>query len=181
VGLARLAEHRLTAEGIRVRTVHVRDLPAEALLRAEFADPKIREASAWVAEADGVIAVSPVYKAAYTGAFKAFIDLLPQFGLRGKVVLPLLVGGSAAHVLAIDYAIRPMLQSLDPCLIVGGLFLVDKTVEWADDGVRLTPEVATRFAQTMDAFVEGLRAHGTTGSSARRREMDLDPAGAWPM
>lgn len=158
-GLAHWVEQRLLGEAFVVRLLHVRDLPPEALFYAKFGDPKIREAAGWVAQADGVIALSPVYKAAYTGTFKAFIDLLPQFALRDKVVLPLLVGGSLAHVLAIDYAVRPMLQSLDPRLIVNGLFMLDKTIDVADGTVTPTPEVAERLDQVLQSFIDGLRAH----------------------
>jgi FMN reductase len=158
-GLAELVERRLLRETLRVRVLHVRDLPAQALLHAEFNHPAIKDATSWVAQADGVIIATPVYKAAYSGALKTFIDLLPQFGLRDKVVLPLLVGGSLAHVLAIDYAIRPMLQSLDPRLIVSGLFVLDKTMEVGEGSVTLSPEVASRLEQTTQAFIDGLRAH----------------------
>ena len=160
VGLAQVVEQRLLREGFRVRTLHVRDLPAEALLHAEFNDPKIKEATELVEQADGVIVASPIYKAAYTGVLKSFIDLLPQFGLRGKVILPLLTGGTLAHVLALDYAVRPVLQSLDPRLIVGGLFVLDKAIELANDDVKLDPEVAARLEQVTQTFIDGLRAHG---------------------
>ncbi len=52
---------------------------------------------------------TPVYKAAYSGLLKSLLDLLPQYALAGKTVLPLATGGSTAHVLAIDYALRPVL------------------------------------------------------------------------
>lgn len=159
VGLAQVVEQRLLREGFRVRTLHVRDLPAEALLHAEFNDPKIKEAAELIEQADGVIFASPIYKAAYTGVLKSFIDLLPQFGLREKVILPLLTGGTLAHVLALDYAIRPVLQSLDPRLIVGGLFVLDKAIELAADQVKLDPDVATRLEQVTQTFIDGLRAH----------------------
>ena len=35
-----------------------------------------------------VVIATPVYKAAYSGILKAFLDLLPQDGLDGKLVLP---------------------------------------------------------------------------------------------
>ena len=59
-----------------------------------------------------MVVSTPVYKAAYSGVLKVFLDLLPQFGLAGKVVLPLVTGGTASHVLAIDYALRPVLLAL---------------------------------------------------------------------
>jgi FMN reductase len=160
LGLAQLVEQRLLREAFRVRVLHVRDLPAQALLHADFNDPQIKEALAVVEQADGVIVASPIYKAAYTGVLKAFLDLFPQFGLRGKVVLPLLTGGTLAHVLALDYAIRPVLQSLDPKLVVGGLFVLDKGIELAEDGPKLDPEVAPRLEQVTQTFIDGLRALG---------------------
>jgi FMN reductase len=159
LGLVSLVEQRLSREAFRVRTIHVRDLPAEALLHARTDDPAIKEALEVVDQADGVVIASPVYKAAYTGVLKAFIDLFPQFGLRGKVVLPLLTGGTIAHVLALDYALRPVLQSLDPRLVVGGLFVLDKAITLADDGVKLDPEVTPRLEQITRTFIDGLRAH----------------------
>jgi len=159
IGLAQLVERRLLVETSHVRVLHVRDLPAEALLHADLAHPEIQQAIQCVAQADGVVTVSPVYKAAYTGALKVFIDLLPQFALHDKVVLPLLIGGTLAHVLAIDYAIRPMLQSLDPRLIVTGLFVLDTSIELSQGAVTLCPEVALRLEQITQGFLDGLRAH----------------------
>lgn len=158
-GLAELLERRLGHDAFRVRRLEVRDLPPEALCYAQFEHPEIKRAASWVAQADGVIVVSPVYKAAYTGAFKSFIDLLPQFALRDKVVLPLLIGGTLAHVLALDYAVRPMLQSLDPRLIVNGLFILDKSIDVSTGVVTLSADVAERLEQIVDVFVDGLRAH----------------------
>jgi FMN reductase len=158
-GLAEHLERRLARESFRVRRLEVRDLPPEALCHAHFDDPEIKRAASWVAQADGVIVVSPVYKAAYTGAFKSFIDLLPQFALRDKVVLPLLIGGSLAHVLALDYAVRPMLQSLDPRLIVNGLFILDKSIDVSTGVATLSADVAERLEQIVSIFVEGMQAH----------------------
>ncbi len=59
-----------------------------------------------------VVVATPIYKAAYTGGLKALFDILPQSALRGKTVLPLATGGSPAHLLAIDYALKPVLSAL---------------------------------------------------------------------
>src|SRR5688572_24039235 len=105
LGLASVVTGQLAQRGIAVRELHVRDLPPEALMHARFDHPAIVEATAAIESAQGVVFASPVYKAAYSGLLKSFIDLLPQFGLRGKTVLPLLTGGSLAHVLALDYGL----------------------------------------------------------------------------
>jgi FMN reductase len=156
--LAGFVAQRLAREGFRLHELSVRDLPAEALLHARFDDPQILAAQKQLEESDGVIVASPVYKAAYSGLLKSFLDLLPQFGLRGKVVLPLLTGGTIAHVLALDYGLRPVLQSLDPRLVVAGLFVLDKWIELAPEGeVKLEAELLPRLDQVMATFVGALR------------------------
>lgn len=156
--LAGSVAQRLVRDGFRVHELGVRDLPAEALVHARFDDPQLVAAQQQLEQSDGVIIASPVYKAAYSGLLKSFLDLLPQFGLRGKVVLPLLTGGSLAHVLALDYALRPVLQSLDPKLVVAGLFVLDKWIELAPDGeVKLEADVRPRLDAVIATFVSALR------------------------
>lgn len=157
IGLASLVSAQLARAGFRVREVHVRDLPAEALLHARFDDPELKAALAEIDAAQGVVFASPVYKAAYSGLLKSFIDLLPQFGLRGKTVLPLLTGGSLAHVLALDYGLRPVLQSLDPRLVVSGLFVLDKLIELREGEVKLAAELAPRLDQVVQTFGDALK------------------------
>lgn len=156
LGLASLVSARLASAGFQVRELHVRDLPAEALLHARFEDPQLKAALATIEESQGVVFASPVYKAAYSGLLKSFIDMMPQFGLRGKTVLPLLTGGTLAHVLALDYALRPVLQSLDPRLIVSGLFVLDKLIELRDGEVTLAAELVPRLDQVVQTFSEAL-------------------------
>jgi FMN reductase len=157
LGLASLVTQRLTRAGFAVRELHVRELPAEALLHARFDDPHIQAALATVESAQGVVFASPVYKAAYSGVLKSFVDLLPQFGLRGKTVLPLLTGGTLAHVLALDYGLRPVLQSLDPRLVVSGLFVLDKLIELHEGEVTLAAELVPRLDQVVQTFIDALK------------------------
>src|SRR5690349_4974377 len=91
-------------------SIQVRTLPAEALLWGRFDDPVIQQAVQAIAPARIVIIATPVYKAAYTGLLKAFLDVLPQGALTDKIVFPIATGGSAAHLLAIDYALKPVLS-----------------------------------------------------------------------
>src|SRR5699024_5089411 len=83
----------------------------EDLLYANFNSDVIQQTNEKIANAKGVIIGTPVYKAAYSGALKTLIDLLPQDGLRGKPDLPIMSGGSAAHLLAIDFAYKPLIQA----------------------------------------------------------------------
>ncbi|MFF4556073.1 NADPH-dependent FMN reductase [Streptomyces sp. NPDC001422] len=151
--LLRHLDARLTAQGHEVIPLDVRTIPAEALLGADFRHPAVVEAAALFDRADGVVIGTPVYKAAYSGVLKALLDLLPQYALAGKIVLPLVTGGSTAHVLALDYALRPVLNSMGATHIVQGWFTLDKDIATAPDGtVTVAPGTAEALAQVVDQF-----------------------------
>lgn len=154
---AALSDHlaeRLRGHDHTVTSVRVRDLPAHALLHADATHPEIAAVAADIAAADGVVVASPVYKAAYSGLLKTLLDLLPQFALAGKVVLPVVTGGTPAHVLAIDYALRPVLSSLGADHIVPGWFVLDQHIEPTADrsAVTLDARAAEALYPIVDAF-----------------------------
>ncbi|MEU8292687.1 NADPH-dependent FMN reductase [Streptomyces pseudogriseolus] len=157
---ARLLRHldqRLVAQGHDVIPLDVRALPPEALLHADVHHPAIAETTALFQQADGVVIGTPVYKAAYSGLLKALLDLLPQFALTGKTVLPLATGGTTAHVLAIDYALRPVLNSMGPAHITPGWFTLDKEITVGDDGtLTVAPAAAEALGQVTDQFSRAL-------------------------
>jgi len=162
---ARLLRHldeRLRQQGHDVVALDVRSLPADALLGADIRHPAIAEAAALFDRADGVVIGTPVYKAAYAGLLKSLLDLLPQYALTGKTVLPLATGGSTAHVLAIDYALRPVLSSMGASHIVQGWFTVDKDISVGDDGtLTVAPGAAEALAQVTDSFSAALGGRAT--------------------
>ncbi|WP_406388870.1 NADPH-dependent FMN reductase [Streptomyces sp. NBC_00887] len=155
---ARLLRHlddRLAGQGHTVIPFDVRTLPADALLRADFGHPAVVGALDLFARADGVVIGTPIYKAAYSGLLKSLLDLLPQSALAGKTVLPLATGGSTAHVLAIDYALRPVLSSMGASHITQGWFVLDRHITVSTDGA-LTVEAAD--AEALDRIVDGFSA-----------------------
>lgn len=153
----------LARAGFELASINVRDLPAADLLSARIQSEPISAALGLIERSRGVVVCSPVYKASFSGVLKVFLDLLPQTGLAGKVALPLMTGGTIAHVLALDYALRPVLAALGAPHVVPGLFLLDKTVGTAPDGgLELDPEVRGRLNGILDDFVASVRrlAHG---------------------
>lgn len=162
---ARLVRHldaRLTAQGHEVIPLDARTLPPDALLGADFQHPAIIEATAQFEHADGVVIATPVYKAAYSGLLKSLLDLLPQYALAGKTVLPLATGGSTAHVLAIDYALRPVLNSMGPAHITPGWFTLDKDITVAPDGtLTIAPATAEALTHVTDQFSTALGGRTT--------------------
>jgi FMN reductase len=148
----------LGTRGFEVDAIDVRAIPADDLFNARMDSPAVRNATAIVARAGGLVVATPVYKAAYSGVLKAFLDLLPQLGLTGKVVLPLAVGGTLAHVLAIDYAMRPVLSSLNALHVTNGLFLVDKQLERTESGeLRIEKVMEERLEGVLQSFAASVR------------------------
>lgn len=136
----RLAQHR-----VHVETLNIRNLHGEALLHAQFDHPDVVKAAQQVANVTVIVVSTPVYKAAYSGVLKVFLDLLSQTALQGKTVLPLATGGSPHHMLALDYALRPVLQALGAKHILSGIYATDAQVTHLPEGGGvLHPDVASR-------------------------------------
>ncbi|WP_020388164.1 NADPH-dependent FMN reductase [Kribbella catacumbae] len=145
---------RLLSHGHRVTPIVLRDLPASPLLRGQADDPAIAQAVSVLAAADAVVVTTPVYKAAYAGLLKVFLDLLPQYALRGKPVLPLATGGTPAHVLVIDYALRPVLTSLGAGSIGQGWFVLSSHIRLYDGGgLLLDPAASVPLYEVTEAFL----------------------------
>ncbi|MFE7744135.1 FMN reductase [Nocardia sp. NPDC057455] len=99
----------VTFDVIEVRE-HARDL-ADNLLTG-FAPSRLRATIDTVTGADGLIAVTPIFNASYSGLFKTFFDVLEPDSLAGMPVLLGATGGSARHSLALEHALRPMFSYL---------------------------------------------------------------------
>lgn len=136
----------LELRGAQVERVLIRDLSPQALVLADVAHPSIAQALAKVARAQAIVVATPIYKAAYSGVLKLFLDLLPQTAFKGKTVLPMATGGSPNHMLALDYALRPVLQSLGADHILSGVFATDgQVVLLPPDGHQLDDDLAQRL------------------------------------
>ncbi|WP_310647082.1 NADPH-dependent FMN reductase [Limnohabitans sp.] len=145
---------RLAFRGAQVETLRVRDLPPQALLLADFGNPAVIRATAQVDAADIVVVATPVYKAAYSGVLKVFLDLLPQTALKGKTVLPLATGGSPHHMLALDYALRPVLQSLGAKHILPGIYATDaQVVVNPEGGYHVADDIGERLDDAVNTLV----------------------------
>lgn len=127
-------EKHLRQENIDYEIIYVHQLSAQDLLTANFASEEIAEQVKKVEKADLVFFLTPIYKGSFTGILKTFIDLLPQKSLEGKIVIPVAIGGSIAHLLALEYALNPVLSILGATHITNPIYIVDAHVERLEDG-----------------------------------------------
>lgn len=149
----------LALQGVHTDRLLVRDLSPQALLLGDFSHPSIVQAINQVHNAHAVVVATPVYKAAYSGVLKVLLDVLPQTAFKGKTVLPLATGGSPNHMLALDYALRPVLQSLGARHILPGVYATEAQVSSTpEDGYIIHPDIQTRLDEAVQALVaDGLR------------------------
>lgn len=150
-----------------VERLNIRELHVPALLLADWSHPQVVAALAQVAKAQVIVVATPVYKAAYSGLLKVFLDLLPQTALASKTVLPLATGGSPHHMLALDYALRPVLQSLSARHILPGVYATDLQIPKGEDK---TYSVGSDIAQRLDEAVSNLLTEGLRMPTAARFE-----------
>jgi len=121
---ARATAARLSAllGGDPATVVDLAELAGELLTPVH---PAADAALARVAAADLVVVATPVYKASYTGLLKAFLDLYGADGLAGVVAVPLVVSGGAAHALAGEVHLRPVLVELGAVVPARSLALTE--------------------------------------------------------
>ena len=145
---------RLSGRGLDVERLRIRDLSPQALLLADVAHRSVSQAIDQVDRARAIVVGTPVYKAAYSGFLKVFLDLLPQSALKGKLVLPLATGGSPHHMLALDYALRPVLQSLGAKHILPGIYATDAQVTVTPEGAySVGRDIAIRLDDAVNVLV----------------------------
>lgn len=115
---------RLRGEEARVEVVELRDLARDITntMLTGFPSRELEEATSVVAQADAVIAVTPVFSASYSGLFKSFFDVLEEGALAGKPVLVAATAGTARHSLVLDFAMRPLFAYLRAVVVPTGVF-----------------------------------------------------------
>ncbi len=157
----------LEAANLEVHDVSILDFPAEDLVQARYGSSSFTGFIEEVASAAAVVVSTPIYKASFTGGLKALLDILPQEALLGKAVLPLASAGTLAHLLALDYALKPVLSVLGSRDIEQGVFAVDNQFEKTASGYALGPELVERLNRNLDSLINHLRTkheHSQSGS-----------------
>jgi len=136
---------------------------------AGFAPPTLQAALDAVQAADGVVAVTPVFSASYSGLFKLFFDLVDRDAFEGKPVLLAATGGTARHSLVIEHAMRPLFAYLKADSVRTGVYAA--TEDWGASEVAMEGGLAGRI----DRAAKQLASAMATGSSTTPRDEFADP------
>jgi FMN reductase len=148
-----LADATVAALGEEATVTHIELRPlAHALtdhLLTGFASAELAGAQLAVAQADAVIAVTPVFSASYSGLFKTFFDVLESGSLDGTPVLVAATAGTARHSLVLDHALRPLFSYLHAVVVPTGVFAASEDFGSLDLDARVR-----RAARELASLVE---------------------------
>ena len=151
-------------EVVEVRA-HAHDLANNVLVG--FPSPALQAAMDAALGADGLIAVSPIFNASYSGLFKLFWDVVERDGLAGMPVLIGATGGTARHSLALEHALRPLFAYLKAVPVPTGVFAASE--DFGSGG--LGDQLAARVDRAAGELVALL---GAGGPVAVRRERPVE-------
>jgi FMN reductase len=143
---------RISEPTLMTRHIRLRDMDPEALISAKSSHVSVARTVTAIEQADGVVITTPIFKASYSGLLKIFLDLLPQFALAGKAVLPVATGGSVAHLLALDYSLRPVLQSMGARHIVQSLFVPESEMHVVDEQLQIGEQTDAMLKEAIHHF-----------------------------
>ncbi|MFG1943310.1 FMN reductase [Nonomuraea sp. NPDC048826] len=157
--LARAVGERLGG-GSEPVVVELRDLAtdiADAFVTG-FPNTRLRRAIDDVTGADGLIAVTPVFTASYSGLFKSFFDVLDPRALEGKPVLMGATGGTPRHSLVLEHAMRPLFSYLRAVVTPTAVYAA--TEDWGGGGDAYADGLSDRIARAAAELAGLMRGTG---------------------
>lgn len=147
--IAQAVESRVGARGeaMEVHHVELRDLAlplAQAMTTGGLPDPQLDEVKRLVAQAHGLVAVTPIFRASYSGLFKMFFDVLDDEALIDLPVLIAATAGTPRHSLVLDHALRPLFSYSRAVVLPTGVFAATDDFGSGDTG-GLESRIASRL------------------------------------
>jgi FMN reductase len=148
---------RARGDAADVHVIELRELahPLADHLLTGFASGALAAAIEAVRHADGLIVVTPVFAASYSGLFKMFFEILEQDLLRGKPVLLAATAGTARHSLVLEHAMRPLFAYLRAITVPTAVFAATEDFGGKSSG-EFTARIATA-AEELAGLVVGSR------------------------
>jgi FMN reductase len=158
--LAATTERHLRALGIEpaIDVIELRDLAQDLAngLLTGFPAPRLQGAIERVVGADGLIAVSPIFSASYSGLFKLFFDVLEPDQLAGMPTLIAATGGTARHSLALEHALRPLFAYLNAAVVPTAVYAAAE--DWGQSAVPADRTLTERIERAADELARAIAA-----------------------
>lgn len=139
---AAMAEQR--GNTVHIVGIDLREIATDisSALVTQLISPKLQWAVSALADADGVIASTPVYKAGPSGLFTSFFHVLDNDLLIGKPVVLAATAGTTRHALVADDQMRPLFAYLRTLTVPTSLFAAPE--DWSDPALNARIDRAAR-------------------------------------
>ncbi|MFE9363492.1 FMN reductase [Streptomyces sp. NPDC006978] len=166
--LAGAARERLAAEQdrrVEVEVVELRGLAVDIAnhLVTGFPPAALKKALDAVTGADGLIAVTPVFTASYSGLFKSFFDLVDNTALTGKPVVIAATGGTPRHSLVLEHAMRPLFAYLRAVVLPTSVYAASE--DWGSNGDEYTEGLPSRIRRAGGELASAVTGRTVSGAS----------------
>lgn len=180
--IADAVDAQVTARGeaVTIEVVEIRELASDLaamMTSGGVPTPALARVREQVSTADGVIAVTPVFAASYSGLFKLFVDALDTDALNGMPVLVAATAGTPRHSLVLDHAMRPLFSHLRAVVVPTGVFAATEDFGDAALAARISRAAAELASLVVSehGHVAGF-APDLAGPDSRRRTSGNDVA-----
>ena len=175
--LSAAVDRHLREAGIetQIQVIELRDQAKDLVnnLLAGFPSPSLQAALDTALAADGLIAVTPIFSASYSGLFKLFFDLVERDGFAGKPVLIAATGGTARHSLALEHALRPLFAYLNAAVVATAVYAA--TEDWGGSGLGADGVLVERIDRAALELSVAMSLRGPGRGSAAPRDPFADP------
>ena len=170
---------------VTVSNVELRDITADisTALTSQLVTPKMQQAVTALAEADGIVAATPVYKAGPSGLFISFFHALDNDLIIAKPVVLAATAGTARHALVADDQMRPMFAYLRTLTAPTSVFAAPE--DWGDPelnkridraALELVLLMESGFARKIkdEAWRSYQHSYGSAGGAETSVDLDSD-------
>ena len=117
---------------VTVSSIELREITADisTALTSQLITPKLQQSVTALAEADGIVAATPVYKAGPSALFTSFFHALDNDLIIAKPVVLAATAGTARHALVADDQMRPLFAYLRAMTVPTSVFAAPE--DWGD-------------------------------------------------
>lgn len=147
-------------EEAQIEVIELRELAIElatTMTTGGIPTPRLSEVKNKISAADGLIAVTPVFSASYSGLFKMLFDVLDTDALNGMPVIIAATAGTARHSLVLDHALRPLFSYLRAVIMPTGVFAATEDFGGGEEG----KDLARRIQRAASEFTAQVVAEKT--------------------
>ena len=176
-----LAEAKRRDIHMEARVIDLRSLAGDimAALTTQLVSPELERATELLRDADAIIAATPIYKAAASGLFSSFFQVLDNDLLIGTPVVLAATAGSPRHSLVVDDQLRGFFAYLRT--VTAPTSLVSSPDDWnsGEFGNRVDRAASELVSLVASGFRENARGDGWEGyqhsfGSAGGTELGID-------